>query len=411
MPPRMKATATTSALPSSASILLIRRKPRIAEGRKPIRMLRTNRHDTGLALEHSFEHRPESAPVEDDDGEDRAQLDDDVERRPLLRIEAEQLGGEDQVAGRGDREEFGDALDDAEDDRDQEDWHESVGPGSGDGGQMDSPAGEVAARRKRPSHSPPTAASGVGSIPNASRPGATPPATLSRWSISHWSRVSGAPGIQPKRDMQSPTKSGSDTIAGFWPAQLEDRLMKLEHGHDLRPAKLEGLAAEWLRLERGRDDRLREVAHVDRLELALGGDDRKERQPRHRGEAVGEIVVGPEHQRRPDDRRLRECLADSRLALALGAAVAELGLGSRRSRKRGPALECRRRAPLRRYCARHRRGPACILRPKTPTRLIDGARAFERAADAVRIGDVRLDEAELADLAQRLDEIGLRGSR
>ena len=44
-PPTMNATATTTALPSSASILLISRKPRIAEGRKAIRMLRTNRHD------------------------------------------------------------------------------------------------------------------------------------------------------------------------------------------------------------------------------------------------------------------------------------------------------------------------------------------------------------------------------
>ena len=86
-------------------------------------MLRTKRHDIGVALEQPFEHRPEGAPVEDDDREDRAQLDDDVERRPLLRVEAEQLGGEDQVAGRGDRQEFGDALDDAEDDRDQQDWH------------------------------------------------------------------------------------------------------------------------------------------------------------------------------------------------------------------------------------------------------------------------------------------------
>ena len=39
------------------------------------------------------------------------------------RVEAEQLGGEDQMPGRGHRQEFGDSLDDAEDDRDQQDWH------------------------------------------------------------------------------------------------------------------------------------------------------------------------------------------------------------------------------------------------------------------------------------------------
>ena len=50
MPPRMNAIATTNALPSSASISLISRKPRMAEGRKATRMLRTNRHDIGFAL-------------------------------------------------------------------------------------------------------------------------------------------------------------------------------------------------------------------------------------------------------------------------------------------------------------------------------------------------------------------------
>ena len=38
----------------------------------------------------------------------------------FCRVEAEQLGGEDQVPGRRDGQEFGDALDDAEDDRDQQ---------------------------------------------------------------------------------------------------------------------------------------------------------------------------------------------------------------------------------------------------------------------------------------------------
>ena len=127
-PPRMQAKATTIGPPSIASIMLMRRKPRITDGRKPTRMLRTKRHDTGLP-EQPVDHRPESAPVEHDHGQDRAQLDDDVEHLPLVRIEAEQLGGEDQVAGRGDREEFRDALDDAENDRDQEDGHEGIGSG------------------------------------------------------------------------------------------------------------------------------------------------------------------------------------------------------------------------------------------------------------------------------------------
>ena len=38
-----------------------------------------------VAPEQPLEHRPEGPPVEDDDREDRAELDDDVERRPFLR--------------------------------------------------------------------------------------------------------------------------------------------------------------------------------------------------------------------------------------------------------------------------------------------------------------------------------------
>ncbi len=53
-----------------------------------------------LALEQSGDHRPERAPIEDDDGQDRAQLDDDVEGRPLFGRIAEQLAREDQMAGR-----------------------------------------------------------------------------------------------------------------------------------------------------------------------------------------------------------------------------------------------------------------------------------------------------------------------
>ena len=57
----------------------------------------------GLAPEQADEHVPEGPPVEDDDRQDRARLDGDVEHRPLVGLEAQQLGGEDQMAGRGDR--------------------------------------------------------------------------------------------------------------------------------------------------------------------------------------------------------------------------------------------------------------------------------------------------------------------
>jgi hypothetical protein len=45
--------------------------------------------------------------------------------------------------------------------------------------------------------------------------------------------------------------------------------------------------------------------------------------------------------------------------------------------------------------------------PEHAAQIDDRARALSRAADAVGIGDVGFDEAELADLAKRLDEEGL----
>src|SRR5205085_334786 len=48
-----------------------------------------------ITADQAFEHRPEGSPVEDDDCEDGAELDDDVERRPFLRVKAEQLSRQD----------------------------------------------------------------------------------------------------------------------------------------------------------------------------------------------------------------------------------------------------------------------------------------------------------------------------
>src|SRR5690606_20045568 len=59
---------------------------------------------------------PERLPVLHHDREDRAELDHDVEHRPLRGVVAEQLRGENQVASGGDRDELGQALGDAEQD-------------------------------------------------------------------------------------------------------------------------------------------------------------------------------------------------------------------------------------------------------------------------------------------------------
>jgi len=49
--------------------------------------------------------------------EDGAGLDHDLEELAAVVIEVEQVAGEDQVAGAGDRQEFGQAFDHAEDQR------------------------------------------------------------------------------------------------------------------------------------------------------------------------------------------------------------------------------------------------------------------------------------------------------
>ena len=154
-------------------------------------------------------------------------------------------------------------------------------------------------------------------------------------------------------------------------------------------------------------DRLGEVADIDRLEVALGRDHRKERQARHRGEAVGEVVLRPEDERRADDRRVGKGLADCMLAFALGSAVVGLRVSDPR---RSPRLDERPRRPRarpRRRCARRRRAPAASPAEDAGRGSSTARRAFDRVADAGGVGDVGLLEPELADLRERLKEIGV----
>src|SRR4029079_4140280 len=89
--------------------------------------------------------------------------------------------------------------------------------------------------------------------------------------------------------------------------------MQLAPARAVGPADLIGMAAEALRVEGSHGDRLAQVADVDRLELACCGNDRKERQPRHCGEAVGKLVLGAEDKRGADDGRAGEGLANGLL--------------------------------------------------------------------------------------------------
>jgi hypothetical protein len=79
-------------------------------------MLRTKARLLRVPAQQARADRPEGAPVLHHHGQDRAELDDDVEHLPLIGIVAEDLGRKDQVPGRRDRDEFGEPLDDAEQD-------------------------------------------------------------------------------------------------------------------------------------------------------------------------------------------------------------------------------------------------------------------------------------------------------
>ena len=89
----------------------------MAVGTKP-RTQRDEERDARLLHRHETRRPlPEEAPVLHDDREDRAELDDDVERVGPLPLQAEQAAHEDEVPGRRDRQVLGDAFDDAEDRR------------------------------------------------------------------------------------------------------------------------------------------------------------------------------------------------------------------------------------------------------------------------------------------------------
>ena len=272
--------------------------------------------------------------------------------------------------------------------------------------------------RKRPSHSRATAASGVGVDPERRQPLAPwPPRHCRCWSISHWSQVSGAPGRKPKRG-----QSGRRRSRARRPARRPGRPAspiargQLAHGHHLGPADFVGLAAMAGGVERGGGDRLARGRGHRPAGIGSWARSPADRQPRHQpGEAVGELVLRPEHQARADDRRAREGGADRRLALALGAAiVATSPSGS------APIAEIwtNAAAPASRAASGDVAGAVDVDRRACRRFItadqVDRPRRRRRppASTARRPGDVGGDEVDLADLAERLEEIArLRGSR
>ena len=107
-PPTMNASATGTAWKRYALMYFENSKPE--HGRRDER-------DDQIAVERARSIREEPRAVLPHHREHGAGLDDDLEDVPALVVRAEQVAGEDEVAGRGDRQELGQALDDAEDER------------------------------------------------------------------------------------------------------------------------------------------------------------------------------------------------------------------------------------------------------------------------------------------------------
>ena len=129
MPPTISATATTIGLSSSALMYLC--------AATPDHRGRQEGHDDGsgkaqrqrLAPHHAGHGAEDLGAVEHAHGEDGAELDHDLEDLAGRSLEVQHLLGEDDVAGRGDRQELGEALDDADQHRlpDQRQVH-SISP-------------------------------------------------------------------------------------------------------------------------------------------------------------------------------------------------------------------------------------------------------------------------------------------
>ena len=85
MPPRINATATTMRIAEQRLDLLDQDEAEDRRRQEADQDVADEAPRHRVAPDQPFEHRPEGPPVKDDDREDRAELDDDVERRPFAR--------------------------------------------------------------------------------------------------------------------------------------------------------------------------------------------------------------------------------------------------------------------------------------------------------------------------------------
>ena len=201
------------------------------------------------------------------------------------------------------------------------------------------------------------------------------------------------------------TLGGMDSMHEQMPSKVE-HIVHIDQPYFFGEAPAH-LSSEAFGLEHRLGDRLAQVANIDRLEIALARNDGKNRKVRHGCKAVGEFVLWPEDQRRTDDRRPGKYCSDGRLSFGLGPAVSRLGLQTGANRR---DMDQRLSAKLPRSFGNIAGAIDMDLLhfgSEHAAEVHDRARAMDRAADALSIGDVRYFEAELADLAERLDDIGL----
>ena len=112
--PTMKASATGTGRNRCALIAVREREAEHGRGHERDRKVEHEAARRRVAAQAAKGMR-EAAPVLPDDGEDRAGLDHDLEYLRLVAVEADQVAREDQVPRARDGEEFGQTLDDAQD--------------------------------------------------------------------------------------------------------------------------------------------------------------------------------------------------------------------------------------------------------------------------------------------------------
>ena len=133
-------------------------------------------------------------------------------------------------------------------------------------------------------------------------------------------------------------------------------------------------------IERGSRDRPAKIADINRLEAGLGRDHRQDRKAGKAGEAVGEIILGPEHHARPDDGRLREGGAHCLLAERLGPAIVGLAVGVGADRAdMDEGLGARRLGRRRQFAGAFDMHPVEIAL-ENADQVDDGIRPFDRGA-------------------------------